>query len=904
MSESSPSWRLALAALALSLAACGGDAVVGGRGDASDDGAPDAALDAPGKDAPPTDVPPMDAPPMDAPPMDAPEDVALDATDAPPPDMGPARCATSADCAGNPGGPACDTATGACVPCTDAEDRCPAGQYCVPMMRSCQVGCRDDVACAASTGDGGVSQRHCNLSNRQCVECVTDEHCPAGTLCVGNLCVAGCTAGRACPTGQTCCDGACVDTQSNTASCGACGRRCTVLNAAPVCMNGSCTFSMCTAPYGDCDRMVENGCESNLLNDTANCGACGMACAPRANASARCEAGTCRYACNAGFDDCDMNPANGCETDTRASAASCGACGNRCSLANATAACADGRCAIGACAESFADCDGNAANGCETDTRTAVMHCGACGTSCPGAANAVPACALGRCALTCTAGFADCDGVDANGCEADTRTSAAHCGGCGRACAPAHGVGACAASTCALTRCDDGFADCDMNPANGCEVNTRSDPANCGRCAMRCSVPSGTPACVAGVCGIEACTAPFGDCDGDASNGCETNTSNTVAHCGACGMACAARPNTSVTCAAGACAYACSPGFADCDMNPANGCEVDTRVDASNCGGCGRACATLHTTSACVASACTVASCDAGYGDCDMNPANGCEVDTRSTVAHCGACGRACAPRANATATCGGGACAYACNAGFNDCDDDPANGCETAGECVYASCSAVPRTRPSGVYNVSTGGVRWTAYCEMTADGGGWTLLLKVDGNASTFNFDSGLWTNTALLNAGSTNLDRVEAKFQGFTNQAFTSIRLAFAEGSTTRSLVVASTGTSLRDVFAGASRATSAGRGGWRSLVGSPSLQPYCNAEGFNVGVGGYRRVRLGIVANQENDCGSPDSCLGVGFGSDSNGCITPAFAGATAGNIATCGGDAGDRNTRVFAYVFVR
>ena len=889
----------ALAALAAVMAACAGSPVVGGNatGDASPDvTAPDVA-----------DVTAPDAKPLDAPDLDAPE--VLDALDAPdvsdaPVDTGPARCATAADCAGNPDGPACEATTGRCVPCTDADDRCGPGRYCVPMLNSCQTGCRDDMACAATTGDAGAALPRCNLANRQCVACVTDDHCPSGTLCVGNLCAAGCTATRPCPTGQTCCDDACVDTQRNTASCGACGRRCTVLNAAPLCMNGACTFSMCTAPYGDCDRLVENGCESNLLNDTRNCGACDATCGDRANASARCEAGTCRYTCNAGFADCDGNTANGCETDTRTSTASCGACGNRCALANATAACTDGRCTVGACNANFGDCDGNALNGCETDTRTAVANCGACGTSCPGAENAVPACALGRCALTCTAGFADCDGLDANGCEADTRVSNANCGGCGRACAPARGVGMCAASTCTLTRCEEGFADCDMSLATGCEVNTRSDVTNCGACGTRCAVPSGSPACVAGVCGIEACTAPFGNCDGDVRNGCETDTRTSTAHCGACGMTCAPRANSAVVCAGGGCVYTCLAGFADCDGNAANGCEVDTRVDAAHCGGCGARCSTRNATSACAASTCRITTCSAGFGDCNGSAADGCEVDTRVTVAHCGACGTMCPARANTAPSCVAGGCNYACNAGFNDCDDNLANGCETAGACVYASCNAVPRTRPSGAYTVTTGGVQWTAYCDMTSNGGGWTLLLKIDGNASTFNYDSTSWTNTTLLNTGSTNLDAVEAKFQGFTNQSFTALRVAFVEGATTRGLVVTTTGTSLRDVFAGAPRSTSAGRAGWSSLVASPSLQPFCNDEGFNVGVGGYRRVRFGIVANQENECTSPDSSLGLGIGSDSNTCVTPTFAGATAGNIATCGGDAGDRNTRVFAYLFAR
>ncbi len=35
---------------------------------------------------------------------------------------------------------------------------------------------------------------------------------------------------------------------------------------------------------------------------------------------------------------------------------------------------------------------------------------------------------------------------------------------------------------------------------------------------------------------------------------------------------------------------ACASGLADCDMNPANGCEVDTQTDPTSCGACGHDC--------------------------------------------------------------------------------------------------------------------------------------------------------------------------------------------------------------------------------------------------------------------------------------------------------------------------
>ncbi len=47
------------------------------------------------------------------------------------------------------------------------------------------------------------------------------------------------------------------------------------------------------------------------------------------------------------------------------------------------------------------------------------------------------------------------------------------------------------------------------------------------------------------------------------------------ANCGACGRACTAAQNASPLCSGRACSFACVDGFADCDGEPANGCEAD-----------------------------------------------------------------------------------------------------------------------------------------------------------------------------------------------------------------------------------------------------------------------------------------------------------------------------------------
>ncbi|MBI5514994.1 MAG: SBBP repeat-containing protein [Deltaproteobacteria bacterium] len=55
-------------------------------------------------------------------------------------------------------------------------------------------------------------------------------------------------------------------------------------------------------------------------------------------------------------------------------------------------------------------------------------------------------------------------------------------------------------------------------------------------------------------------------------------------------MACPPSPNATATCLGGVCGTACAGGFGDCDRDRANGCEVDTRTSGTHCGACGRPC--------------------------------------------------------------------------------------------------------------------------------------------------------------------------------------------------------------------------------------------------------------------------------------------------------------------------
>jgi hypothetical protein len=365
---------------------------------------------------------------------------------------------------------------GACLgpsptPCTDCQGQCV----------DLQVDSRNCGACGTVCGAGSVCQAGscmatCPASQRscsgQCVDVQTDRrHCGAcgtvcgdGQLCTGGACVATCGAGQtpcngacvtlasdsqncgacgtacmsgqvctqgqcvtACPTGQTTCSGACVDTQRDVANCGACGMACP---SGQVCRSGTCATS-CQAGQTVC-----SGACVDTQRDPSNCGACAMACA----AGQVCQAGACATSCPAGRLVCSM----AC-VDPQTDPANCGTCGEACATVSnaASRVCTSGRCDFTQCQSGFADCDSNRANGCERAVSADDANCGGCGVVCNPAnvdrvdGGAPTACVNGACTLTgraCRYGFANCDGVDSNGCEAALATDRANCGACGAVC--------------------------------------------------------------------------------------------------------------------------------------------------------------------------------------------------------------------------------------------------------------------------------------------------------------------------------------------------------------------------------------------------------------------------------------------------------------------------------------
>ena len=85
-------------------------------------------------------------------------------------------------------------------------------------------------------------------------------------------------------------------------------------------------------------------------------------------------------------------------------------------------------------------------------------------------------------------------------------------------------------------------------------------------------------------------------------------------------------------------------------------------------------------------------------------------------------------------------------------------------------------------------------------------------------------------------------------------------------TKWIVINQTASSLFDVIAGGTKTTTTvGKDTWKSLIAGSSLQDNCNDEGFNLKCEAsdvYTHVRLGFLANNENDCDTCDSYIGLG------------------------------------------
>ncbi len=364
-----------------------------------------------------------------------------------------ARC-TPAACTGTAGTPVCDPASGRCVGCV-TDDDCGSGSLC-GMDQQCAPGCAPghpcedagtciNVMCGRCGGDGGPNfgcsapTPFCDGATGLCVGCNNNSDCGGNRQCLasggGRICVDQCTVPGDCKTkGTTCCNNVCIDVTGDPNNCGGCNSVCPIPKNAQsaACSNSVCGLGQCKPGFADCDGQLANGCEIETDDDLMNCKMCGFACS-FPNATPVCSGGMCKIqSCTGSYQDCDGLLLNGCESDVLNDPANCGSCGAACMVMHAVPRCASGQCDIGFCDNGWGNCNNLANDGCEVPLNT-TANCGACNRTClaPQNGNATAICDGNlSCQVVCNPGFADCNGVLADGCETNILTDPSHCGSC------------------------------------------------------------------------------------------------------------------------------------------------------------------------------------------------------------------------------------------------------------------------------------------------------------------------------------------------------------------------------------------------------------------------------------------------------------------------------------------
>ena len=390
---------------------------------------------------------------------------------------------------------------------------------------------------------------------------------------------------------------------------------------------------------------------------------------------------------------------------------------------------------------------------------------------------------------------------------------------------------------------------CKNGQKDGAETDSDCGGPTCAPCATgkQCKISKD---CASTFCDGAMCVATA--CSDKVVDGAETDVDCGGPSCGPCavGHACkVAKDCASTHCNGAVCVDSA------CKDKALDGAETDV-----DCGG--GACPTCALGQKCALGS----DCASGFCDGTACVDSSCKdkvVDGSETGIDCG--GPTCAPCAP------GAACLVPADCASNLCAGGVCVGVTTS----CAALHAAQPTLPSGVYSIKPDGAAgpkpaFDVWCDMTGDGGGWTLILKADGTQPTFVYEAAAWLDASTLNVDHPAFDDgFEAKLESYNSVPVTEVRVGLqspVKSGQYRYLVLPlpsaypSFGAMMApDVLV----PTAAGRAAWLGLIPGSTLQPDC-LEGFNAIKASYAtRVRIGILGDQEGEnCADPDSFLGVG------------------------------------------
>ncbi len=853
------------------------------------------------------------------------------------------------------GGDACKGAVcmpGAVSPCDDGtgctDDSCSGGK-CIHTPNKVQ--CSDGSAC--TTGDTCQDGNCTGGASVACADgkpCTTDS-CEPGKGCVFNVLAGACDDNNACTAGDGCQDGVCLPgaptncDDSNLCTLDSCDVKlgCTHSNNSLQCSdNNPCTTGD-TCSDGACAGSAKLACDDgNLCTDDS----CDVAkgCASLPNTATCSDSNACTVGDACGGSQCKPGASLGCDDGNPCTSDSCDPQAGCVNAANSLPCsdgdpCTDGDvCAAKVCSPGAAKACGDG-NLCTDDSCDKLKGCVQLpnGATCDdnNVCTQADVCKGGNCVPGVPSA---CD--DGNPCTSETCDPGQGCKNVANTLSCDDKDACTTGDTCKDGQCGAGKA-VNCSDGNACSDDSCDKAGGCKNAANTGECSDGNACTSTDTCKDSTCVGGVpAKCDD--GNPCTVDVCNPVSGCVALPFALPCSDDNPCTlndtCSGGACQpgkpQVCDDGNV-CTQDvcfSANGCvsmpNQDTCTDGNTCtnqdacdgGKCAGKAVVCNDGNFCTTDYCSAdAGCQAIFNTLPCDDGSACTSSDVCGQAICKGTTIACDDGNPCTMdTCDKGkGCAYPAVG-----DNTP---CGLAGICVSGQCSVGSSLNPApsclailqtlgkaakdGVYFLDPDGAKgseppFQAACDMVSDGGGWTLVLKADGNTANFVYDSALWTNKLAFNPDKPGMDASEAKLGSFWTLPFTQLRVGIKTGDVVNGQTIDYKASSLYAVLVDGlykSWTPALGRSTWKALVPKSTLQANCNREGFNNFVQApWASVRIGIIANEQNDCGTPDSRLGIGMG----GSVCGLDPTSSVGNGAGCGGDLGDYGIKGFGWVWVR